>query len=162
MHYLIAAVLWFGFIAWIVRASSTEADGQPSRFRWVGRLSLGAAAAACAALVAVATGTMPLLQDPVPAPSYAIPVAARVPAPRYASAPVPLPVGVAAPMAAPARVRVMPGTGLRAQPSRTAAVLRVAHQGGVLKRFGAANGWIQVGVAQPEGWVLESAATPAG
>lgn len=157
MHYLIALVLWLGFIAWIVRASSTGSEGQPSWLRSVGRLAVGGAAA-CAAVVAIATGSMPQLGSG-PAASYVVPATAR-PAPPYATAAMTLPVNATS-AAGPARVRVMPGTGLRAQPSRTSSVLRVA-QGGVLKRFGSANGWIQVGVARPEGWVLESAAVPAG
>lgn len=57
-------------------------------------------------------------------------------------------------------VQLKRGANVRNGPSRSAAVLRVGQQGEVFTKFSEANGWFQVGTAQPEGWVAQSVATP--
>lgn len=57
------------------------------------------------------------------------------------------------------RVQLKTGANVRNGPSRSAAILRVGQQGEVFTKFNEANGWFQVGTAQPEGWVAQSVAT---
>lgn len=162
MHYLIALPIWLGFIAWLVLSSRTRAEEPVEQQRGrclpgIGWFALYGAAAACVAVVVVSTG----LLDPRKSDEDAARAAWVVPT--HASVQPPILIRTVASQAAdPARVRVRAETVVRTTPSRKALVLRVARQGDVLTRFGAANGWIQVGGARPEGWVPESAAAPAG
>jgi hypothetical protein len=68
----------------------------------------------------------------------------------------------AAPVRAPAlsRIQLKTGANVRNGPSRNAAILRVGRQGEVFTKFSEANGWLQVGTSQPEGWVAQSVVAP--
>lgn len=54
------------------------------------------------------------------------------------------------------RIQLKTGANVRNGPSRSATVLRVGQQGEVFTKFSEANGWLQIGTAQPEGWVAQS------
>jgi SH3 domain-containing protein len=54
------------------------------------------------------------------------------------------------------RVQLKTGGNIRRDPSTKAPVVRVAQQGDILRQFGKANGWVQVGRDTVEGWLAES------
>ena len=153
MHYLIALPLWLLFVVWIVRSASTSNDGTRAEGRLArkGWLVLGSVAAVVVVLIGAEFGGSALFgperdadRAPWPAPAQ---VAARLPVPM--------------PLQQTTQVKLKAVANVRAAPSGAAQVLRVAHQGDVLTSFGGSNGWVQVGVTRPEGWVAASATAPA-
>ena len=45
---------------------------------------------------------------------------------------------------------------IRSRPSSSATVIRVAASGEKFRVFGRANGWVQVGLGKPIGWIAAS------
>jgi uncharacterized protein YgiM (DUF1202 family) len=56
-------------------------------------------------------------------------------------------------------VTVKTPANIRSAPSISAAVVRVADAGEKFDVFGRANGWVQVGIDQPIGWIAASLLT---
>lgn len=92
------------------------------------------------------------------AASPALPLRDRPAAPAAIAAVTP-------PVAAPGgtgRVMIRSAANLRANPDKNSAVLRVVPQGEVMREFSRAiGGWVQVGDAQPQGWIFDKLLTPA-
>jgi hypothetical protein len=144
--------------------SESPARRSPGWMFLAGVASLSAAATAIVAAYALlgtsrtSTGTYEAAANPPPVPTTAvIPLSSTPPTDittqKLPNAPI-QPDSRSLPM-----VTVKTPSNIRSRPSPSATVIRVAGYGEKFGVFGRANGWVQVGLSKPLGWIAASRLT---